>query len=372
MVARIAAILGACVFSARAVQTGATVPSLKDAYRSEFLIGSALGGKLPGSYTPVELELIARQFNAATPEVCMKPRPIHPSENTWHFDEADAFVRFCQTNSIVPFGHTLVWHEDCPDWFFQDGEHAASRDLVLRRLKDHIQTILKHFKGKIRAWDVVNEAISDDPRQFWRKTKWHDAIGDDLVEQAFRFAHEADPDLQLQYNDYNIESEPKRSRAIKLLKDLQAKGIPVATVGIQGHWSLDHVPYADLEKAIDAFHSMGLQVAISELDLDVLSRKRPSGADDGGSAMRAAVAAPRPCPPEILRRQAEQYARLFELFHRHRGAITRVSFWGIDDAHTWLNGWPFPRYDHPLLFDRQAEPKPAFWSVIGIVGTARR
>jgi endo-1,4-beta-xylanase len=349
----------------------AQTPSLKEAYRQDFLIGSALGGKLPGSYTPREFALITSQFNAATPEWCMKPRPIQPREGEWHFEEADAFVRFCREHDIVPFGHTLVWHEDCPDWFFEDGEHPASRELVLRRLRNHIHTVVGRYKGQIRGWDVVNEAISDRPDEYLRKTKWLQTIGDDFVEQAFRFAHEADPDVTLQYNDYNIESEPKRSKAVRLIKSLQDKKIPIAAVGIQGHWSLDHVPYADLETAINAFHGMGLKVMISELDLDVLPRK-PAGAADAQQKIRAEMARPAPCPPEVLRRQADQYARLFELFRKHRGQITRVSFWGIDDAHTWLNGWPFPRYNHPLLFDRESNLKPAFDAVIAVASRARQ
>lgn len=349
----------------------AKTPSLKDAYRQDFLIGSALGGKLPESYSSGEVALIASQFNAATPEWCMKSRPIHPREDEWRFEDADAFVRFCREHGIVPFGHTLVWHEDCPDWFFEDGQHAASRQLVLQRLKDHIHTEVARYKGQIRAWDVVNEAISDRPDEYLRKTRWLASIGEDYVEQAFRFAHEADPDVTLQYNDYNIESEPKRSKAIRLIKSLQEKKVPIATVGIQGHWSLDHVPYADLETAINTFHRMGLKVMITELDLDVLPRKL-AGAEKVQQEKRSEMAHPAPCPPDVLRRQADQYAQLFSLFRKHRGVITRVSFWGIDDAHTWLNGWPFPRYNHPLLFDRDGNPKPAFYSVIDAASGDRR
>lgn len=349
----------------------AKTPSLKDAYRQEFLIGSALGGKLPGFYSAGEVALIVSQFNAATPEWCMKSRPIHPREDEWRFEDADAFVRFCGEHHIVPFGHALVWHEDCPDWFFEDGNQPASRELVLRRLRDHIHTEVGRYKGRIRGWDVVNEAISDRADEYLRKTKWLASIGDDYIVQAFRFAHEADPDVTLQYNDYEIESEPKRSKAVRLIKSLQDAKIPIAAVGIQGHWSLDHVPYADLEKAINTFQAMGLKVMISELDLDVLPRKI-AGNPEAQQEKRAEMARPGPCPPDVLRRQAEQYGRLFELFRKHRDVITRVSFWGIDDAHSWLNGWPFRRYNHPLLFDREGKPKPAFYSVIDAASGDRR
>ncbi len=346
-----------CLGTARFSQAQ-TIRGLKDAYAKEFLIGSALSGRLPGSYNAKELALIKAQFNAATPEVCMKPRPLHPKEDTWRFDEADAYVDFCRKNDIVAFGHTLVWHEDCPYWFFQDGDKTAPRQLVLERMQNHIRTVLGRYKGKIRAWDVVNEAISDSPKEYFRKTKWHETIGDDHVYQAFRFAHEADPDIQLQYNDYSIEREPKRSKTLKLLKDLKDRGIPLTAVGIQGHWQIDQVPFAELEKAIDAFSALGIKVMITELDMDVLPRKSTSA---------PAQARPAPAPAELLKRQADQYAKLFQIFHKHRGAITRVAFWGIDDAHTWLNNWPTRnRYNHPLLFDRNAEPKPAFDAVMRI------
>ena len=337
-----------------------TLQSLKDAYSKDFLIGSALGGHLPNSYNAKELALITSQFNAATPEVCMKPRPLHPKEGTWHFDEADAYVDFCQHNNIVAFGHTLMWHEDCPDWFFEDGKKPASRKLVLERLQNHIQTILLRYKGRIRGWDVVNEAISDSPKDFFRKTKWLETIGDDHVLHAFRFAHEADPAMQLQYNDYNIEREPKRSKTLKLLKDLKSKGIPLTAIGIQGHWQLDNIPFADLDKAITDFSALGLKVMISELDMDVLPRRSPT-------TPASAPAKTQPATPELLKRQADQYAKLFEIFYKHRGVNTRVAFWGIDDAHTWLNNWPTRgRYNHPLLFDRNGNPKPAYDAVIRI------
>ena len=332
-----------------------TIQTLKDAYANDFLIGSALSGRLPNSYNASELALITSQFNAATPEVCMKPRPIHPQEGTWHFTDADAYVDFCKNNNIVAFGHTLMWHEDCPDWFFEEGKKTAPRKLVLERLHNHIQTILLRYKGRVRGWDVVNEAISDSPKDFFRKTKWLETIGDDHVLQAFKFAHEADPAMQHQYNDYSIEREPKRSKTIKLLKDLKAKGIPLTAVGIQGHWELDHVPFADVEKAINDFSALGLKVMISELDLDVLPRKSPAPEQT------------KPVLDDLLKRQADQYARLFALFHKYRGVITRVAFWGIDDAHTWLNNWPTRnRHNHPLLFDRTGKPKPAFDAVIKI------
>jgi endo-1,4-beta-xylanase len=339
-------------------------PTLKSSF-PDFKIGAAIPG--PASFTPDEITLLTSQFNALTPENCMKPQPTHPEEKTWHFDQADALVDFAQKNNMQVFGHTLVWHNQCPDWFFKDGDKPASRELALARLKEHITTLVARYKGKIRSWDVVNEAISDKPDEYLRKTPWLDIVGEDYIEQAFRFAHEADPNLELQYNDYNIEMPGKRKKALRLLHALLDKGIPVASVGIQAHYSLDHVPFKELEDAINEFRKLNggkLKVAITELDLDVMPRKTECADATAQEAANLEMQKPKPCPPEVLKRQADQYARLLTLFKKHKNDLVRVTFWGLDDAHTWLNGWPLKRYNHPLLWDRNAQPKPALQAVL--------
>jgi endo-1,4-beta-xylanase len=347
----------------------AELPQLKDVYRNDFLIGVALSSPPVQSLTPAERQLLETQFNAVTPEDCMKAASVHPQENVWRFEDADTLVDFAHQHGMTVFGHTLVWHNELPQWMIVDGDHAPSRELALARLKTHIQTLVTRFKGRIRGWDVVNEALSDNPIQYLRPTPWEKIIGDDYVEQAFRFAHQADPNAELQYNDYNIELPSKREKAIWLIKDLQKQGIPIASVGIQGHWMLDHVPFDDIDAAIDQFQALGIKVAITELDLDVLPRR--TGGADIGATTRVVSTAIRvtPLSPEAAQRQADQYARLFAIFHKHRAAIIRVTFWGLDDRVSWLNRWPTPRYNHPLLFDRHALPKPAFEAVIDLMKT---
>jgi endo-1,4-beta-xylanase len=294
----------------------------------------------------------------------MKPGPIHPAEKTWRYEQADALVAFAQKNNMQIFGHTLVWHNQTPEWFFQDNGKPVTREVALARMKEHIQTVVGRYKGKIRGWDVVNEAISDKPNEYLRDTPWLKAVGEDYIEQAFRFAHEADPAAELQYNDYSIEMPGKRKKTIKLIQSLKSKGVPIASVGIQGHWQLDKVPFKELEEAIKEFRALGVKVAITELDLDVLPRKA-EGADAGATeAASAELQKPKPCPPDVLKRQAEQYGKLFTLLKKHKADLVRVTFWGINDAHTWLNGWPIKRYNHPMLFDRDSKPKPAFDAVI--------
>jgi endo-1,4-beta-xylanase len=295
----------------------------------------------------------------------MKPMSVHPREGVWTFDEADALVQFAKEHHMAVFGHTLVWHNQTPTWFFEDGAQPASRELALQRLKEHIQTEVGRYKGQIRSWDVVNEAISDTPSEYLRKTRWLTAIGEDYIDQAFRMAHEADPDVELQYNDYNIETGMKHQHAMKLLRGLKERGVPITSVGIQGHWLLDRIPYADIETAINDFHQLGLKVSFTEVDLDVLPR-HTRGADVGTmETSRASGALSGTALDDVLKRQADQYARLFRLFHDHKDAVERVTFWGADDGRSWLNTWPSRRENHALLFDRKFQPKPAFFSVIG-------
>jgi endo-1,4-beta-xylanase len=364
-----AALLPALLVVAAGISLG-DVPTLKDAYSYDFQVGCCIATPLKQAYPPQELDLIARQFDVATPENCMKPAEIHPSENTFTFENADEFVRFCQEHYIAIHGHTLVWHSQTPDWFFKDGDKSASRDLLLRRMHDHIFAEVGRYKGKVRSWDVVNEAIDDNGPNLYRNSKWHQIIGDDFIEQAFRFAHEADPNAELQYNDYSIESGEKFQKALTLLKGLKERGVPIASVGIQGHWIIDQIPYANIENAIVQFQRLGLKVNITELDMDALGRTYP-GADINGATRSTRTTQPATRPalnlPALFKREADQYAKLFAIFHKHRDAIEYVVIWGADDGHSWLNRFGGRRINYAVLFDRALQPKPAFFSVVNVV-----
>jgi endo-1,4-beta-xylanase len=366
------AILSAAVLAGIGVNARAEIPTLKDAYAHDFQMGVCISTPVHTAYSQAELDLIARQFNEATPENCMKPDAIEPSENQFTFGEADGFVTFCEQHHMAIHGHTLMWHSQTPDWFFKDGDKPASRELLLKRLHAHILAEVGRYKGRVHSWDVVNEAI-DDGKHLYRNTRWHKIIGDDFIEQAFRFAHEADPSAELQYNDYNIESGVKFKKALGMLKALKEKGVPIDSVGIQGHWIINEIPYGEIDKAIGEFSKLGLKVNITELDIDALGRKY-KGADINGGPRLVRTTRPTSRPvvnlPALLAREADQYAKLFTIFHKHRDAIEYVTIWGADDGRSWLNHFGGERTNYPVFFDRALQPKPAFFSVIGVVAPA--
>lgn len=345
--------------------------SLKELLGGSLQVGCAIDGVLPRSLEPHELGLITRHFNVLTPENCMKPAPIQPVEGEFHFERADSLVRFAEQHGHDVVGHCLVWHQQCPEWVFLGANgNPASRAQVLDRMRTHIATVVGRYRGRIKGWDVVNEAIADRG-DYLRQTQWLEAVGPDFIEHAFRFAHEADPKCELYYNDFNNELPDKLERTLRLLRELQSAGVRLDGVGIQGHWMLDKVPFDDIEAAILAYHRLGLKVMFTELDLDVIERP-DCGAD---VALHHAYSVAEDIFQEgmsedVVQRQAEQYARLFELFHKHRDKVTRVTFWGLHDGRSWLNYWPGKRTNHPLLFDRECRPKQAFERIAGLVTTS--
>jgi len=341
-------------------------PTIKDAYAKAFPIGTA--GDIPGNYSDVELGLIKESFSFVTPENCMKPAPIHPEENTWRFERPDALVKWCEENHIAIHGHTLVWHAQTNNWFFAGGDKAV----VTERLKNHIATVVGHFKGKIRSWDVVNEAINDRgddetaKTENLRNSQWLKTLGPEFLALAFKFAHDADPDAHLYYNDYNIEAGPKHGSSMVLLRRLIKEGVPIYGVGIQGHWNTATVPFEAIDKAITDYASLGLKVSISELDLTIRGASGGQFGQPGrgrGAGTRPATSPAAAPSPQDLKVQADAYARLFGIFLKHKDHIERVTFWGLNDRRTWRFG------QNPLLFDANNQRKPAY---VAIVDEAQR
>jgi GH35 family endo-1,4-beta-xylanase len=347
---------GAALLRARLGAAQAAAPSLKDTYRNTFLIGAAMDFRRPDELDAADLELVKSQYNVLTPENSMKPANVHPQEETWNWTQPDALVRFCGDNGMKTVGHCLVWHQQTNPWFFE----GANREKSLERLRTHILTLVGRFKGRVMAWDVVNEAINDGGDQTTaatenlRDTPWLRTVGPDYLLQAFRFAREADPNAALLYNDYSIESGFKHRSSLLLLKRLIAEGAPITTVGIQGHWSLTGLTperFNEIDQAIESYKNLKLKVAITELDVSL------TGAG-GGQLGRGRGVPPTPPTAEALQAQADAYGKLFGLFVKHRDAIDRVTFWGVNDRRSWRSG------QSPLVFDRESRPKPALDAIV--------
>jgi len=340
--------------------------SLKDAFKGFFRIGAALNQAQFEDRDTRGDAIILAQFNSITPENALKWESIHPRVDGYNFDPADRYVAFGEKHGMFIVGHCLVWHSQTPHWVFQDDKGAPlTRDALLERMHDHIRTVVGRYKGRIAGWDVVNEALNDDGTL--RKSPWLNIIGDDYIAKAFQFAHEADPRAELYYNDYSLEDEPKRKGAGEVIRKLQAAGVAITAVGLQGHNKMDWPSLTQQADTIEAFKALGIKVNITEFDIDVLPRTAPGNSADVPVRSRSAGPNPYPngLPDEIQQALAKRYADLFGLFVKYKDVITRVTFWGVTDGDSWLNSYPVPgRTNYPLLFDREGKPKPAFDAVI--------
>lgn len=317
------------------------VPSLQGTYADYFLIGTVFNAR---STSGPDKTLTLTHFNAITPENLMKPQYMQPSKNNFEFGESDAMIKYAEDNGLKVIGHTLVWHQQSGNWL---GMHV-SRDEAIEQLKSHITTIVGKYKGKIMAWDVVNEAISDgvqlpadgDWTKCLRETQWLNSIGPDYIEMAFSFAHEADPDAKLYYNDYNLNEKNKADIVHAMVKDLKQRGVPVDGIGMQGHYSSD-ISIGSVEYSLELFSELGVEVSITELDVTV-----------------NAAAGSKQLTEEQEVEQAIVYARLFRLFKEYKDLIARVTIWGTTDGTSW-------RKDRfPLLFNADYTPKEAFYAVL--------
>lgn len=340
---------------------------LKDVYADAFMIGTALNTRQIYEEDVNGVRLVEEHFNAITPENITKWSLIYPKPGEYNFEPADRFVEFGEKNGMHMVGHTLVWHSQVPDWVFKDEEgNFLDREALLERMRNHIHTVVGRYKGRFHAWDVVNEALNDDGTL--RETHWYNIIGKDYLVKAFQYAHEADPDAELLYNDYSLENPAKREGAVRLIQYLQENGAPVTGIGTQGHWHIPSPSLEEIEKTITDFAALGIDVMVTELDIDVLPAAwNYSGADISRVAEMEDGLDPYTdgLPDDVQQELAQRYREIFELFLKHRDVITRVSFWGVTDGDNWKNNFPVRgRTNHPLLFDRDWQPKPAYYSVV--------
>jgi endo-1,4-beta-xylanase len=375
----------------------AAEPTLKEAYKGDFLMGVAinrtvaLGEDVRADNVNRRIEqvkkdtaLVIEQFNQISPENDLKWALIHPNEGPegYNWKPADAFVDFGVKHDMYIVGHTLVWHGQTPNWVFQGNEPPpaeeeqggrpgpgrrrggfgfrgprASREQLLERMRDHIHAVVGRYKGKIHSWDVVNEALSDGGPDVLRDSLWRQIIGDDFIEKAFQYAHEADPDAILRYNDYSLENPGKRQKLIKLIKSLQEKGVPVHAIGTQTHISATSPSYEQLDLAFTEMAALGLPIHVTELDVNTAERgQRSTTAEVGDNASVTGGGQ----VSEADRRQSEQYANLFKVMLKHKEHVKVVTFWGVNDGVSWRAA------GKPLLFDSEDKPKPAFEAVIRV------
>lgn len=352
----------------QAAEKAAAATGLKEAYKDDFLIGAALSASIVRAQDPKLVALINKDFNSITPENCQKWGEIRNEDGSWKWQDSDAFVEFGSKHNLHMVGHTLGWHSQIPDSVFKDKDgNYISKDALAKKQQEHITTLVNRYKGKIAAWDVVNEAVGDDGKM--RDSHWYKIMGDDFLLNAFNLAHEADPKAHLMYNDYNNERADKRKVTLEMLNRLQKRGAPIHGLGMQAHVGLES-NLQDFEDSILAYSALGLKVHLTELDIDVLPSvwnlpvAEISTRFDYKPERDPYI---KGLPKEIDEKLAKAYETLFKILIKHRDKVDRVTFWGISDDASWLNDFPIKgRTNYPLLFDRQQQPKAAYFRLLDL------
>jgi endo-1,4-beta-xylanase len=340
---------------------------LKEALKDKFLIGVAMNTAQITGRDSVSDNLIVKHFNSIVAENCMKNEVVQPIEGKFDFSLADKFVEFGEKHHMFIIGHTLVWHSQAARWFFVDQKGSpVSREVLIERMKNHIMTVVKRYKGRVKGWDVVNEAINDDGTM--RETPFYKIIGKEYIKLAFQFAHEADPKAELYYNDYSMAKVSKREAVVKMINELQKEGVNVAAIGMQGHFTMDFPTVEDEEKSIEAFAELGTKVMITEMDMGVLPLPdKKMGAEISRNFHYDSAMNPyaKSLPDSVATAQHDRFAAFFKMFIKHKAQISRVTLWGITDKYSWRNNWPIMgRTDYPLLFDRNFTAKPIVETII--------
>lgn len=352
----------------QAAEKAAAATGLKEAYKNDFLIGAALSASIIKQQDPTLVALITKEFNSITPENCQKWGEIRNEDGSWKWEDSDAIINFGSKHNLHMVGHTLGWHSQIPESVFKnkDGSYIA-KEALAKKQQEHITTLVDRYKGKIAAWDVVNEAMGDDNKM--RTSHWYNIMGDDFLVNAFNLAHETDPKAHLMYNDYNNEQEGKRNATIEMLKRLQKRKAPIHGLGMQAHVGIAS-DMKNFEDSIIAYSELGLRIHLTELDIDVL----PSvwNLPVAEISTRFEYKPERDpyingLPKEIDDQLAKAYETLFKILIKHKDKVDRVTFWGVSDDASWLNGFPIPgRTNYPLLFDRNKQPKGAYFRLLDL------
>lgn len=356
LMALLAASLAAC---SGGKQTTAEEKSLKEVLGDKFLVGVAINTRQASGEDTAAVRIIKKHFNAIVAENCMKSVVIHPEEDRYNFVPADSLVQFGEENGMTVTGHCLIWHSQLAPWFCVDkAGKPVSPEVLKQRMKEHITTIVTRYKGRIKGWDVVNEAILEDGS--YRKSPFYEILGEEFIPLAFQYAHEADPEAELYYNDYGMNVPGRRDAVVELVKSLKEKGIRIDAVGMQGHMGMDYPTVEEFEKSILAFASTGVKVMITEWDMSALPTvNRTANVADTAAYRQALNPYPVELPDSVSRLWNERMRSFTDLFVRHADVITRVTAWGVTDGDSWKNDFPVHgRKEYPLLFDRNYEPKP--------------
>lgn len=332
--------------------------TLGEATKGKFLLGVAVNKWQVSGAKPIEAEWIAKEFTAIVPENCMKPQPIHPEENRFNWEDADQLVAFGEKNKQVITGHCLIWHSQIAKWFFVDesGKEVAP-DVLKERMHRHISSVVGRYKGRVKGWDVVNEAFEDNGT--YRNSKFYQILGKDFIKFAFQFAHEADPDAELYYNDYNVETPAKCDAIINLVKELNGEGIRIDAVGSQAHMHMNSPTVEATETSLKKLKVAGVKILITEWDISIL----PSpfeGAEISKNFNYSEKMDPyrEVVPDSVQQKWNKRILDMFGLFLKYQEVIDRVTVWGLSDNTTWLNNFPIRgRKDYPVLFDRNNQRK---------------
>lgn len=352
--------------------------ALKNTFADSFKMGVAVNQDIVTGKNAAAQSIIAKQFNTVTLENAMKAEVIYPQQGKVDFSGADAFIDFAKQNNMFTVAHTLVWHNQTPDWFFTNSKNEPNTPAEqLEQMRKHIELVAGRYKNKVDAWDVVNEVIADDGS--YRPTVWVNRVGDGdtMVKAAFKYAQQYSPNTELYYNDFNAWRPEKRDGIIRMIKMLQKEGIRIDGIGIQAHWGLNFPKMQYIEQAIDAYAALGIKVMITELDIDVLPLTK-EGQITGTDMMKPQFQLEEfetyldpyknGLPSDVEAQLNARYKALFELFYTKRDKIDRVTFWGLHDGMSWKNDYPIPnRTNYPLLWDRNLNPKPVIKTIADVV-----
>ena len=333
---------------------------LKDAYKNYFMIGVALNQRNVSNDD--QINLVKAEFNSITAENDMKPGELHPKEGEWNWEKADKIANFCRQNGIKLRGHCLCWHSQFADWMFTDKKgREVKKEVFYERLREHIHTVVNRYKDVVYCWDVVNEAMEDNPRpnfangKFtpgspYRQSRHYKLCGDEFIAKAFEFAREADPNALLFYNDYNECDPGKRDRIYDMVKKMKDAGVPIDGIGMQGHYNVYGPTEEDIDAAITKYKELVKHIHVTELDIRMNTEM--------GGQLRFSRGENKPVAGYMNTLLTDQYNRIFKIFRKHKDVIDCVTFWNLGDRDSWLGV-----NNHPLPFDENYKPKQAYYAI---------